>query len=147
MNSQILGIIAALLAVIFVLALLRKGILPERFAALWIVVSVGLLVLALFPQISEWIARVTGVQVPLNLLLFGAAVVLLLVSVQLSFEVGRLEARTRRLAEEIAILAEKLDGLASRAEPMRAGSEESGGGQGLEPLAGGDAEESSADQQ
>ena len=58
--------------------------------------------------------RAVGVQVPANLLFFLTAVLLLLVSVQLSYEVSRLEARTRRLAEEIALLREAVRELQDR---------------------------------
>lgn len=121
MNPQVLGVLAALAAVVFVLYLLRRGILPERFAALWIFVSGAVLVLALFPQILTWMAQVTGVQVPLNLVLFAAALLLLLVSVQLSFEVGRLESRTRRLAEEVALLADRIEQVRAQGSEAVAG--------------------------
>jgi len=49
-----------------------------------------------------------GFQLPSNLLFFVSILFLLLVAVQLSFEVSRLEARTRRLAEEVALLAEQV---------------------------------------
>lgn len=116
MNPQILGIITALAAVLFVIEMLRRGMLPERFAALWITVSVALLGLAVIPGVLEWAAKVTGIAVPANLLFFGAAVVLLLVSVQLSYEVGRLDARTRRLAEEVAFLHDHVQDLSQRAD-------------------------------
>lgn len=136
MNPQLLGILAALGAVVFVLYLLRRGVLPERFAALWIFVSVVLLVLSVFPQILTWVADVTGVQIPLNLLLFTAAVLLLLVSVQLSFEVGRLEARTRRLAEEVALLADRIDRLPVGDRDAGAAGADDSGGHAIRPVAG-----------
>ena len=46
-----------------------------------------------------------GFEVPSNLLFFASILFLLLVAVQLSYEVSRLEARTRRLAEDLALLA------------------------------------------
>ena len=41
---------------------------------------------------------------PANLMFFGAGLVLLMVSLQLSFEVSRLQEETRTLAEEVALL-------------------------------------------
>jgi hypothetical protein len=102
--TYVLGVLAALATTLFVLELLRRGILREKFAALWLVVSGVLVVLAVFPQVLTWAAGVVGIALPANLLFFLAAVLLLLVSVQLSYEVSRLEARTRRLAEELALL-------------------------------------------
>ena len=103
-----LGLVAALLTTAFVVELLRRGILREKFAVLWLVVSASGIVLAVFPPIAGWAARAAGVQVRANLLFFLVAVLLLLVSVQLSYEVSRLEARTRRLAEELALLREQV---------------------------------------
>lgn len=46
---------------------------------------------------------------PANLLFFLASMVLMVVNVQLSMEIGRLEERTRTLAEEVALLRADLD--------------------------------------
>ncbi len=105
MNVNWVGLAAALLLLGFVVELLRRGILRERFAALWLFVS-GLLVLgALFPGILVNAAGALGFQIVSNLLFFSAILFLLLVSIQLSNEVSRLEARTRRLAEDLALLS------------------------------------------
>lgn len=103
-GTYLLGIAAAVVTTVFVLELLRRGILREKYAVLWLVVSVALVVIAVFPGIVGWVAGAVGIVVPANLLFFLTAVVLLLVSVQLSYEVSRVEARTRRLAEEVALL-------------------------------------------
>ena len=51
-----------------------------------------------------------------NLLFFVTIVLLVLVSVQLSYELSRHEARIRRLAEEVALLEERTRELRSREE-------------------------------
>jgi hypothetical protein len=107
-GPYLLGVAASVLACGFVLELLRRGILREKFAALWLLVTTALLVVAVFPATLEWLADVIGVRVPANLLFFLGGVVLLLVSVQLSYEVSTLEARTRRLAEDLALLREEV---------------------------------------
>lgn len=106
-QSQILGIVAAAGTLVFVIAMLRRGILREKYAVLWLFVSLSLLVMAIAPTILEHAARLLGIAVPSNLLFLLSGVVLLLVSVQLSYEVSRLENRVRRLAEEVAILNER----------------------------------------
>jgi hypothetical protein len=103
-NVNWVGLAAAALLLGFVVELLRRGILRERFAALWLFVC-GLLMLgALFPGLLTRAAQALGFQVVSNLLFFSAIVFLLLVAIQLSNEVSRLEARTRRLAEDLALL-------------------------------------------
>ena len=49
-------------------------------------------------------ADLLHVQVPANLLFFLGSLLLLAMSLQHSFELGRLEERTRTLAEEVALL-------------------------------------------
>lgn len=116
MTTYVLGVLAALLTVGFILELLRRGILREKFAALWLFVSAVVLVFAVFPQLLVGISRLMGVQVPSNLLFLMAAVLLLLVSVQLSYEISRAEGRTRRLAEEVALLQHEVAQLRNRIE-------------------------------
>lgn len=104
MSVNWLGLVAALVMVGFVVELLRRGILRERFAALWLVVSGLLVIVALFPQLLRSAADTLGFALPSNLLFFASILFLLLIAVQLSYEVSRLEARTRRLAEDLALL-------------------------------------------
>jgi hypothetical protein len=108
MNVNWVGLAAAVLLLAFVIELLRRGILRERFAALWLLVSGMLMLGALFPGILTRAAGALGFQVVSNLLFFSAIVFLLLVAIQLSNEVSRLEARTRRLAEDLALLSAEI---------------------------------------
>ena len=108
-KTYVLGLLAALGATAFIVEMLRRGILREKFAVLWLLVSGALIVFAAFPALLRSLADLAGIAVPSNLLFLMAAVLLLLVSVQLSYEISRLEARTRRLAEEVALLRHDLE--------------------------------------
>ena len=111
MAQYVLGVAAAVAVFIFVVEMLRRGIIAEKFAALWLLVSAGLLVFAVFPVVLRWLADALGFTLPANLLFVLAGVLLLAVSVQLSHEVGRLDQQSRRLAEEVAMLRHDLDTL------------------------------------
>ncbi len=105
MNSTVtLGVIGGALTLVVIFEMLRRQRLREKYAVIWVVVALMTVLLAVFPGILTASADLLGVQVPANLLFFGAILLLLLVSVQLSYEVGRLEERTRTLAEEVALL-------------------------------------------
>lgn len=114
MTASILtGVFAALLF-IFVLWLLRKGVLKEKYAVLWLVFTGAALFFSIFPGALKWISDSIGITVPSNLVFFVTLVLLVLVNVQLSFELSRHEARIRRLAEESALLSERLRRLEER---------------------------------
>ena len=109
MAPNILAAIAALITFVFVIDLLRRGVLREKYAVLWLFFSGAALLLAIFPAILVWLTGVLGVAEPVNLLFFVTIVLLVLVSVQLSYELSRHEARIRRLAEEVALLQEEIN--------------------------------------
>lgn len=99
-----LGLIGGAITLVVLFEMLRRQRLREKYAVIWVVVVGATVTLAIFPGILVWAAGVLGVQVPANLLFFGAIMLLLVISIQLSYEIGRLEERTRTLAEEVALL-------------------------------------------
>ena len=107
--SLILGIMGSLVTLVLLFEMMRRQRLREKYAVFWAVVAVLTLVVALFPGLLDWIAKLVGVAVPANLLFFVASMLLLVVSVQHSSELGRLEDRTRTLAEEVGLLRLQLE--------------------------------------
>jgi hypothetical protein len=97
-----LALCAMLVVLLFIL--LRTRRLREKYAGIWIVVSFGVVVLAIFPTWAFWVARMARVNTPANLLFAGAVTVLLLVCIHLSIELSSQEEKTRTLTEEIALL-------------------------------------------
>ena len=104
MTAQVLGIIASVITFAFVFWLLRRGVLREKYAVLWLGFSGLALIFSVVPGALRWISDMLGVETPANLLFFVTIVLLILVAVQLSYELSRHEARIRRLAEEVALL-------------------------------------------
>lgn len=84
--------------------MLRRRQLSEKYAALWLAVSVVSLPFAVSPHLFDVIARALGIVSGVSLVLFGGVVFLLLVCMHLSWETSRLEEETRVLAEEVALL-------------------------------------------
>lgn len=108
MTAQVLGIIASILTFAFVFWLMRRGVLREKYAVLWLLLSGAALFFSIFPAALRWLSDMLGVETPANLLFFVTIVLLVLVAVQLSYELSRHEARIRRLAEEVALLDREL---------------------------------------
>lgn len=99
-----LGLVGALCTLVVIFEMLRRKRLREKYAVIWVLVATGTLLIALAPGLLTQASEVVGVQLPVNLLFFLASMVLLFLSIQYSYEIGRLEDRTRTLAEEIALL-------------------------------------------
>ncbi|MGI5126738.1 DUF2304 domain-containing protein [Pseudonocardia sp. CA-107938] len=110
----IVSVVVAVAALVLVFELLRRRRLREKYAVIWVLISIATLVLAVFPTLLKSFAELVGIQTPSNLLFFGSVVVLFAVSLQLSREVGLLEDQSRRLAEEVGALHLRLDELEKR---------------------------------
>ena len=106
---RVLSIVVACLVLFVVLEMMRRRKLREKYAGVWLVVAVGVVVLAVIPQAADFLAKITGVQTPSNFVFLLAGVVLALVALHLSTEVGHLEEEVRTSVEEIALLRCELE--------------------------------------
>lgn len=109
------GIAIAALIIVFVVRLLLLRKLREKYAVLWLVLGVALLVLGLFPRVLESATAALGVQLPVNLLFATGIIILLGITLHLSWELSQSEDEARRMVEEIAILGARVDVLEGRA--------------------------------
>lgn len=114
--NYVVAVVGAVLVLGFMLELLRRRQLSEKYAALWLIVGVGVLVLLVAPGLLQAASDALGFEVPANLLFLLALTLLLGVSVHLSWELSRLEDETRSLAEELALLRSSVEQLETRAE-------------------------------
>jgi len=109
--TYVFGIVAAVLALIAIVELMRRGTLRERHAVWWFVGGVLALVIAVFPQTLSGVAKALGVSVPTNLVFFIAIGLLFLVSLQYGAELTRIEAKMRALAERSAFHEHRIEQL------------------------------------
>lgn len=107
-------LVFAIVMVLAVLQMLRRGKLREKYTVLWLVVGGLTIVLGIFPQLLDWSASLVGVRVPSNLLFALAIVLLVGVGLHVSRELTILEDETRILAEEVSILRSGLESLQSK---------------------------------
>ncbi|MCK2028991.1 MULTISPECIES: DUF2304 domain-containing protein [Microbacterium] len=120
------GIALAVLILVIVLWMLLTRKLREKYAVLWLVIAVSVLIVGLFPGLLGGLTALLGVQVPSNLLFATAILLLLGVALHLSWELSQVEEETRRLAEEAAILRtqlESVEGRLAKLEAPRTGSD------------------------
>lgn len=109
--ATLVGFIFVLVILLIIFEMLRRRHLREKYAVIWIIIGVGVLVLVAFPQLLFWSSSVLGVKVPSNLLFAIALVLLVSVCLHLSFEQSQAEDEIRVLAEEVGILRLKLEEL------------------------------------
>ena len=124
-GSTILGVVGSAVILLTLFEMMRRHRLREKYALNWALVAVAVITVALFPVLLFEASEAVGLAVPANLLFFCAAIVILVLTLQHSSELSRLEERTRTLAEEIALLRLEVERARRGEQPREPSRDES----------------------
>ena len=126
---QIVAIFGAVALLLFVLELVRRRALMERYALLWLGSSVVILVLAVWQDALTVLARNLGIVSAPNALFFVALAFVLLLLLHFSAAMSRLADQSKVLAQRQALLEQRLSEV-ERERALAAGEDP----RSLEPL-------------
>jgi len=118
LELQILACVTLLAFSGWVLYLVRLQSLSLRDSLLWLLSTGVVVVFAIFPRLLQDLARAIGVQVPSNALFALAILYLTLNVLSLTIVLSKESIRTRRLAQECALLRPELDAMRARVERL-----------------------------
>lgn len=105
---QVIVAVLIVLALLVMVNLVRKKRLDLKYALGWFVVSGVILIFDIFPQLLEWVTRLMGIGLAVNMLFFLGFVFSLLLIFGLTMSVSRLSDKVKKLSQEMALLEEKL---------------------------------------
>ncbi|GAA2115238.1 DUF2304 domain-containing protein [Nocardioides bigeumensis] len=114
---NVLGIVGSAIILLTLFEMMRRHRLREKYAVIWFLIAIAALLTAMFPALLIGASDALGLVVPTNLLFFVASLVLLILTLQHSYELGRLEEQSRTLAEEVALLRLTLENLQGGRDP------------------------------
>lgn len=101
----------------WVLRLIRTHRLGVRESLVWLLSTLAAIAVTAFPSLLVRAAHLVGIQVPANAI-FGAGLLYLALNVlAVTLGVSATTERTRRLAQECALLRAELDALRARLPP------------------------------
>jgi hypothetical protein len=103
-----LSFFAVFIALFTILVTLRKGVVTEKYSFFWIICGLVIVALGVFPGIAFQLSSWLGVINPANLVFFVSLFGLLIVIILLSLDLSAQGKQVRRLAEEIAILEQRV---------------------------------------
>ena len=101
---ELVAVAISLAYLLFIARLVRRGQLREKYAMLWMAVGGAVVVMSLSRGPMDAVARALGVKYGPSILFLLAIMFLMAVVAHLSWELSRLEERTRKLAEELALM-------------------------------------------
>lgn len=101
---QVFAIIFSIVLFAGIVDLIRRGMLKEQYALLWLFAAAILLVLAVWRELLDKIALTFGVAYPPSLLFLVAFLFLFLIVLHFSVIISELSEKNKRLSQEVAIL-------------------------------------------
>lgn len=107
-KTQILVIAVVIILLIALVDMIRKNKLELKYALLWFLLGVGILIFTCFPWLTDSLARLTGVSIPVNLLFFVGFCFSLVIIFSLTTALSRLSNRVKKLTQELALLKKDL---------------------------------------
>ena len=109
-DNLIRGLLCVGIFLILVITLiLKKGKMPMKFALVWYVHACAIILLALIPNISGFLASIFGFQTSSNLVIGFLFVLLFLVIIALTVIVADQTTKINLLIQEISLLKERID--------------------------------------
>lgn len=125
LKLQIILAVALLIVFILLINQVRKEKLDLKYALPWMTLLVGLLIIDLFPGITEWLAGVMGITLPINMLmLLGLAfsvTIIFFLTAMMSKEIDK----QKQLAQELGLLRKRVAELEKNANAVKQSEGES----------------------
>ncbi len=100
---RIFLIVVSFISIIYVIRRIRKAKLRIDYSLFWIIVSILIMLLAIFPGVAIKLATMMGVMSAVNLIYLVMIFILLLHNFSMTMKISSLESKINNLTEEIAI--------------------------------------------
>ena len=121
-KMQIVAVIAVILFFGILVWLLRKNRMELRYALLWFICGVIMLILALFPKMLDRFAALVGIYSSVNALFAVTLFFALMLILSLTSIASREKQEIVRLIQELAVLENRVEKLETMTEPISAES-------------------------
>jgi hypothetical protein len=109
LRVSIVASISALLLLFVIFELIRSRRLQERYAMLWLLTGIVILILGLWRGLLSTVADAAGIAYPPSALFVLAAFFILLLLLHYSTVISKLSDENRILAQRLALLERRLE--------------------------------------
>lgn len=96
-------ILVSIITMLYMMRKIKQSKLQIEYSVFWIIFSLVLIIISIFPQILIGLASLLGVASPANLVFVIFIFVLLLKIFMMTIELSQLENRVKELIQQIAI--------------------------------------------
>lgn len=108
---NLIAILGCILLLVVIVELIRQKHLRERYALIWVVTGVILLLIAVYRDLLIVISQFLGFSLPSNALFFFLILFLVLISLGLSVISSKITERNKILTQEVVLLKKRVEDL------------------------------------
>lgn len=102
-SLRILLVVCALLVLFFIARKLRKSQIQVMDSIFWLLFSLSLVILAVFPEIAFALSKTLGFEAPVNFVIVYVVAVLVMRDFTSTVEISQLKAKIATLTQEMAL--------------------------------------------
>lgn len=103
LKSRIIIMIGLLLALVYIVNMVRKRQMELKYVLAWLMCDCTLLIFICVPNLMNIVADVLGIRSPMNMIFFLGFVFSLIIIYSLTLALSRVTAKVRRMAQIMAL--------------------------------------------
>ena len=107
-HFQFLMILGAVILLLIIFVLLKKGKMTVKYSLLWLGLAVVLVIFAICPYVVYVLRDILDIQMPVNLVFLLMFCFVLVVLLSLSIAISQLAEKCKRLAQTNALLEKRV---------------------------------------
>jgi hypothetical protein len=115
----LLGLLSSTLFLGAIVRTVLRGVMRLRYSILWLVLGIGVLTIAVAPNLLEIFANFFDIAIPLNLLFFFALTIMGFVIFMISSENSFLQIKLVDLVSKVALLEQQVNSLSQIVEKKK----------------------------
>lgn len=107
-RTMIVGLVGSVLALVFIIELVRRRRLREEYSLLWLATAAVLLLLSVSRPLLDVLAQAIGIFYPPSALFVVAVMFVLMILLHFSTVITRLTQENKEIAQQVALLRYEL---------------------------------------
>ena len=100
--------ISVLVYFFVIISMIKNKKLAVRYALLWMVIGLGMIVFIIFPKLEIWISNLVGIANPVNLVFFMYAVLSMCILMSLTSIITTSQDKNLKLTQAVTLLEKRV---------------------------------------
>lgn len=107
-THRFLYVIMSALLITLIFYLVRRGKLKERYAIIWILAGLTILIFAASDSVLFAVTALLGIKTPINTMFFLGVFFIIIINIGFSLTISNLTEQNKKIAQKLALLESKM---------------------------------------